>query len=886
MPPPTRGLRSPEHAPSAWKTRFGRKQSDSDGHPKRASHSPQAAPSIADQLLSALDARGKRHAPEDELSRQCADELLGRRNAFVPDIRMQEQAQHSPHDSDDGVHSAAHEIIMNRLQIDRCADTIRSQKDKSTSAAAYASRSEAKRSRGSVGATTRAKRSTPADTKASPRAPEAAERPESKIPHSLFVLEDDLLSSDAKVSGTRRSRRISSSSTVRARGPGISTKRSTTNAPLTEDGDQFGDPRAPSKRTSAAAPASMDPIRSMEQRQQRIREMKAARAVAAVSNQPQQELEEEEEEEEEEAGRSPGDAKPPRPTRGSSNNNQESSSATGDGRAKLAAASAPAIMAARREERLLHERIQRLESENQQAAQFEDRARDQRQQRQTKASAFSLWTKQVDLRRHQEARARQVFAWRLLLRAWGNWKQWSRATVTQRVEQETRARLVREKLVLAQADRFWREKQLPRWFFRWCASVRAAKDARELEAAQQRRKEQAQRLMERMLRQQAASEEEKEKRASNRHHDERCKSSTAAPELSMMDARVADAPDAKPAARSRHQHESNFATCASQRVSKMMPGHTTEPDSEELAPSASQRSSAEPHENLPPAPPKVAAAVSKTSKSSPPPAVDPLYASMQERAAERKQRRDLLKQRYEVLEQEKRDIAALQMAEVEAQLAQQKLDERMRVRERKRQEALAAQEKALRLEHFEAQRRAARRHNHLRLLLYYGFLPLRRHWESSQRVAVNVSVWHRLRVLHNSWLNWLQFMRERRVKRKQVEQRQLAFAARHHARSLQRWSFAALRSLLLHTQRVTLAARRHAQRQLQHRLWTRWQRFVAHRHLQEQERVRHAAGQLSARRLQRAWIQWRAAAAELREQRERQQEKDRLWRKVRGWLNE
>lgn len=65
-----------------------------------------------------------------------------------------------------------------------------------------------------------------------------------------------------------------------------------------------------------------------------------------------------------------------------------------------------------------------------------------------------------------------------------------------------------------------------------------------------------------------------------------------------------------------------------------------------------------------------------------------------------------------------------------------------------------------------------------------------------------------------------------------------------------------------------------------------WQRAVTLSHMQEVAQVRRAASQLAFKTLRRAWIQWHVTTTELREQRERQQEKERLWSKVRGWLNE
>ncbi|TYZ61515.1 hypothetical protein PybrP1_006839 [[Pythium] brassicae (nom. inval.)] len=389
---------------------------------------------------------------------------------------------------------------------------------------------------------------------------------------------------------------------------------------------------------------------------------------------------------------------------------------------------------------------------------------------------------------------------------------------TQRVEQETRARLVREKFVAAQAETFWRQKQLPKWFFRWCSCVQATKDARELEAAQQKRKEQAQRLMERLLRQQVAPEDPPQLNDPHQQ-DVSCASAVEVP--APATARQTAERKAGKTRAARPQHKSVVDSSSSQHVNAKL----ATPVGEELKPSPEHFSiDAPPRADPPPAPSKTSALKGAAARACPPPAVDPLYASMQERAAERKQRRALLKQRYEQLEQEKRDAVAAQMSEVEAQVAQQKIDERARVRERKHQESLAAQAKALRLEHLDGQRRAARRHNYTRLTSHYGFLPLRRHWEH---------------------------VRDVHAERQQAKHRQLQVAAKHHAQTLAR----------------------------SHRMMRRWKRAVALRHMQELAQVRRAVSQLAIATLRRVWIQWRVTTTELQEQRERQQEKERLWRK-------
>lgn len=806
---------------------FGKKRSGSGGSEDqvRISHEhervgSQAAPgslSIVDQLLSALDARERDLEQEEQLSRQCADQLLGRRNVFVPEIRMQDHrqqqdAQRSPNVSDDAS-AVAHEIIKNRFQIELRADTLRCRQK--TPSAVRAPRPETKASRSSVGFATRAKKSTPTasvDAIARHRATvteQALEDATTKIPRSLFVLEDLCVRKDT----SRDARGARATAERVSRAGGLPKKRIAAASPASEDtgGDQIALPAAPKQHASSTTlthrAVGADPIRRMEQRQQRVRDMKLTRVAASKHLEPQ---------EGDEEGDDWRERPPSRPTvvRTKRSSNQENANTTYE---------TATIKTTRREERVLQDRIRRLASENQRAAELEDRARERRQQRQAKAAVFALWREQVDQQGRQEAQAHQVFVWRLVLRTWGTWKQWTRAMTTQRLEQETRARLVREKAVATQAEAFWRQKQLPKWFYRWCSCVQAAKVARELEAAQQKRKEQAQRLMERLLRQQTAPEDVL---PLSRQDQQDASCGPAMVEAPALPTGRHTAERKVGTRATRSQYDSVAGVSPSQYASTKLVTHVDE----ELRPSPEPLTidtSAQPADLLPPVPPQSAghlkSASTITSRHCPAPAVDPLYASMQERAAERKERRDRLKQRYEHLEQAKREAVAAQMVEIEAQVAQQKIDERARVRERKRQEALAAHEKAQRLEQLDGQRRAARCHDCKRLVFYYGFLPLRRHWETARRVAANVAAWHRLRVLHTSWLGWLQHVRDVHVERQHAERRQLQVAAKHHAQTLARSGIAALRALVEHRRSAEEAATQLARRHAQRRLLRRWQ---------------------------------------------------------------
>ncbi|KAE9313277.1 hypothetical protein PF008_g19777 [Phytophthora fragariae] len=123
--------------PSAWQLRFGKKSaSRSQLQPKESKsgaeirpHSPDSrSPSIADQLLRALDAKPKE---QEEWSRECVDQLIGRRNAFGtgPELRLRSQAKRSETEHDDtnreNTAAEAKEIIRVRFQIENQADALR-----------------------------------------------------------------------------------------------------------------------------------------------------------------------------------------------------------------------------------------------------------------------------------------------------------------------------------------------------------------------------------------------------------------------------------------------------------------------------------------------------------------------------------------------------------------------------------------------------------------------------------------------------------------------------------------------------------------------------------------------------------------------------------------
>lgn len=122
---------------STWQLRFGKKSASRSQHrPKESTEiryrSPARSPSIADQLLRALDAKPKE---QEGLSRECVDQLIGRRNAFAaePELRLRSQTRQSENDgspehdhySHEDTAAEAKEILRVRFQIENQADALR-----------------------------------------------------------------------------------------------------------------------------------------------------------------------------------------------------------------------------------------------------------------------------------------------------------------------------------------------------------------------------------------------------------------------------------------------------------------------------------------------------------------------------------------------------------------------------------------------------------------------------------------------------------------------------------------------------------------------------------------------------------------------------------------
>ncbi|KAH7481749.1 hypothetical protein PRIC1_014843 [Phytophthora ramorum] len=259
---------------------------------------------------------------------------------------------------------------------------------------------------------------------------------------------------------------------------------------------------------------------------------------------------------------------------------------------------------------------------------------------------------------------------------------------------------------------------------------------------------------------------------------------------------------------------------------------------------------------------------------------------MEQRAVERKQRREELRQRYEELERKKREEQEEQRAAREALLLQQRMEEKTRIRERKLAEAIALKEKQERRDYMIAQLSKARKHNRQRLLFYYALLPWRRHHALVKRVTRNACRWHDLRTVYSHWGRWLEFVQIRRKLHRRRERAQLEVAARHHARALQRralWSFMRYHQA---TEARALAVRRQNQWNTLQSSWLGWCKRLMSERAHQRKAAFEAADKLQQEKLRRICVQWRRVTCDAKQQHELEREKQQLWRKVRGWLDE
>lgn len=797
---------SPALEPSAWQLRFGGKKNAPAAKPSQQPKS--SSPTIADQLLTSMALRAKPRGPDQIISRECAEELLGRANAFIPQLRSGGAAQRrqptvegsemaqgggeNPEDDGD-LASAARKIIQLRFQVDNQAETLRASNTK-----------QSKPMRSSLAATRRQ-----AESKVQQQQWNESKAPALQARGALTGTNRKTASFESKRADQQRTRPEMKPSTSLRDQP-----------PLVARSKLYSHSKAAAKMNS--------PLEKMDERQRRLKQMQAARKLQ-----------------------------------------QAIAITTEDNQHEATARESSSKRVRSRDIRTVEAKIERLVVENQQATALGDRLRQKQELVQTQRRVFSVWRRLLDQRVQMEAKANEVFRWRCLSVHCSAWRQAARNSLHERIAQATRQRLAQEQQQFARADALYRQKTLPKLFYKWQQIAGARKEQKQQEEGALRRKQQTQRLMERFIRQ----HEQPPPMADDDVHHERDDHQEAA----GTDAH-SNPPSTSPASKAAGDRDRMQPTVKPTAPIKQTAWSESSNNQVDDGGSSSKASS----------PVSQASETSKRKQTAQRTAapVDPVYLAMEARTAERKQRRALLKDKYDQQEQAKRELVERQLAEREQQLQQQKLDERERIRERKREQALLIQEQTLRLEKLQAQRRRARDHDRLRLLWHYALRPWLQHHELAQRVQANAVLWHSTRVLYESWLTWQRFLRARARDRQAKERVKWEIATTHYNQRLIQTTMAHMRTFHCEMAAKECAIRRQSQWYASHSAWLLWRRALASRRAQQGRLEHEAEKAMAAFRLRQHWMLWRRVVAGWKRERIAQLEKQQLWTKVRAWLDE
>lgn len=797
--------------PSAWQLRFGRQpanQRDAGNKPPQQDSTASTA-SIAEQLFKSLAAREQSARPEQELSRECAEQLLGKRNAFVRDLRVNRCSAEEV-ESDEHAVTLAKEIIRARFDVENQADALRrTGKTKSSQNHAHQAKNQ----------------SAPAPERLRQLRQAQARRDQDSSLKSKRLTSVPAKGGVDISGGWNRGR--SEPEDNRSGGNGDDRHLNATAEPTSSN---HRSRRAPIRveATAQSRQAALkrlvqpqcDPVAQMEQRQERVRQMKDARKLQRSAS-------------------SSGSA---RSTRGHSNQ-------CDDGE-QLA------------EQQQLQERIARITADNQRAVELAARVALQRKLFAVKSVAFAAWKQLYKIRQECAIVAMKALRWRTLKRIMTNWRHCCDVQKRERLTRENQARRLHEQSLWTKAVQFHRRKSLPRWFYRWVVSLSTKRELQNANNAVQRRRENAQRLMERLIRGSDAAEE--------------------------GDGLASESPEIDPP---KAVQSSDAATARLQRKKLPVTVATARPAT--VPPARSKVDAANPgaHPNrgrsspsLPPPPP--AAPAREPTPSSTPPCADPVYVAMMERANARKERRDKLQRKYDLAQQEKHEAVLMAIEDREATLLRCKELERQRLRDKKREALSAARDKQERLEHQMELARRAHAFNRVRLLRQYGFFPWRREFDRRRRIESRAVRWHALRLVHKHWAAWLEFVVARHRDALRREQERLVAADNYYSAVLSRRVWHAWQ---LHRQQIQargVAVLKQRRRTAMCEAWRQWRAKLAVVRANNHRKEREAARTLDRSHARRVLRHWRVAVEDIRRSRAHQREKEQLWAKVRGWLDE
>ncbi|ETO64022.1 hypothetical protein F444_18361 [Phytophthora nicotianae P1976] len=800
---------SPPARPSTWQLRFGKRSASEQKEPKLevdvgSTHGNQThSPSISKKLLSALDTKPTR---QEELSRECVDELIGRRNAFAsePELRLRTLRK----DAEDGdiviqeefgreeIAAEAKEIIRARFQIET---------------------------------QTKAMRQASIYRKTSTR------RTENKKPHrEISATKPTVFNNFTKNTSLRMNhttppyheKELSARLKPREHDSQKSEVKSTKYVSRVQREHQplhkTGTTELRKKPRSCPIPPQQLP---MERRHEIRRKARDDRRIQAAEERAIQKLLE---------------------------------SATDDKDKEET-----------QEQRPVEEEIERLNLENQEAAALEERLLHRKACLKSLNKVFDAWNKYVESKREHEIRVVTEFNWRVMKRIMTSWKRYTHHRSQARAVEQARLKLVREQQMNDQAREFYCLKHLPTWFYQWMAFVKQQKDHRAVAEAVERRKAQSKQLIERLQRQKVLEKSQSDS-------EDQAKIKLLGIEESDLHLEPAvECPRAIRTTRSKTKTSQDKRELHAWADPKEF--QSIRSDGSSHATSTCTKSPV----LVPPPPHFPGASLTRAPKR-----VDKVYKVMEQRAVERKQRREELKRRYEELEKKKRKEQEEQRAAREALLLEQQIEEKARIRERKLAEALALKEQQERRKHLLAQLDKSRKHNRKRLLFFYAFLPWQKCHARNERVSRNATRWHELRTVYLHWERWQEFVQICLKAHRRHERARLEEAARRYARSLQR---RALGGLVRYHHKIQARAlslhRQHRWNTLQ-RSWIHWSKSFAKELAHQQKVVFSAMTKMQQAKLRRICAQWRKVTSETKLQKEFEREKQQLWRKVRGWLDE
>ncbi|KAL7680211.1 hypothetical protein Plhal304r1_c068g0156091 [Plasmopara halstedii] len=512
------------------------------------------------------------------------------------------------------------------------------------------------------------------------------------------------------------------------------------------------------------------------------------------------------------------------------------------------------------QQRLVEEKIKRLTLENQHAVALKERLEHRKARLQILKNLFNAWYRLIESKREVEAQVVADYKWRIMMRYVATWKRYTHRRGQTRAVEQSRLKKVDEQQMNERAQEYYRSKRLPVWLYRWMAFVSHQQGHRAAVDAVHRRKVHFQRLI------------QKQQNKLLKVECDDCQ-----PGMEDFGAQRCDTSSQDTTDRCVNISDGRSTQVTVEQIRRKVQTWTDFKDSK--APQSD--GSIVDFSNQKPAKTQLPKCLRRAHKHA-----DKVFDSMEQRAAERKERRLKLKRRYEELEQKKRQEQEEQRAAQENIILEKQLEEKARARERKLAEAVLLKEKRERRAYLSAQWDKALKHDCRRLLFFYAILPWQKHQALIERVARNATRWHELRSVYSHWERWQEFVQICREMRCRHESAQLKKADQLYTRNVKRRAFW---RLARHLQAIRSQAHyvwRQSQRSTLEHSWKHWFNCFISKCAYQEKFVFDAMIHMQYFKLRQIFGRWHMATNEAKHQRYIDQEKQLLWRKVRGWLNE